>query len=87
MNRSRPPLRIARPCAEANTPEIGPGDLPDRVFLTRTAVLERMCGPLCEAVLDLPGSAATLAALARSDLLLVPLDGQRAVVPLPSPVP
>ena len=26
-----------------------------RVFLTRTAVLERMCGPLCEAVLDRPG--------------------------------
>ena len=154
MNRSRPPLRIARPCAEGNTLEIGLGDLPlvadeaarllraaeaapggedataldrpteewpvglylaalclreggllgsaaissggddqlagksmesefpgrsswpDRVFLTRTAVLERMCGPLCEAVLDLPGSAATLAALARSDLLLVPLDGQ-----------
>ena len=47
-----------------------------RVFLTRTAVLERMCGPLCEAVLDQPGAAATLAALARSNLLLVPLDGQ-----------
>ena len=45
-----------------------------RVFLTRTAVLERMCGPLCEAVLDRPGSAATLADLARSNLLLVPLD-------------
>ena len=45
-----------------------------RVFLTRTAVLERMCGPLCEAVLDQPGAAATLAALARSNLLLVPLD-------------
>ena len=45
-----------------------------RVFLTRTAVLERMCGPLCEAVLDTPGSAATLADLARSNLLLVPLD-------------
>ena len=45
-----------------------------RAFLTRTAVLERMCGPLCEAVLDLPGSAATLADLARSNLLLVPLD-------------
>src|SRR5262249_35717638 len=27
-----------------------------REFLTRTAVLERMCGPLCEAVLELPGS-------------------------------
>jgi LuxR family transcriptional regulator, maltose regulon positive regulatory protein len=45
-----------------------------RVFLTRTAVLERMCGPLCEAVLDLPGSGATLAELARSNMLLVPLD-------------
>ena len=45
-----------------------------RAFLTHTAVLERMSGPLCEAVLDLPGSAATLADLARSNLLLVPLD-------------
>ena len=45
-----------------------------RVFLTRTAVLERLSGPLCEAVLDLPGSAATLADLVRSNLLLVPLD-------------
>ena len=45
-----------------------------RVFLTRTAVLERMCGPLCEAVLDVAGSAAALADLARSNLLLVPLD-------------
>ncbi len=45
-----------------------------RVFLTRTAVLERMCGPLCEAVLDRTGSAAILADLAGSNLLLVPLD-------------
>jgi LuxR family maltose regulon positive regulatory protein len=45
-----------------------------RVFLTRTAVLERMCGPLCEAVLDMAGSAAILADLAGSNLLLVPLD-------------
>ena len=45
-----------------------------RVFLTRTAVLERLCGPLCEAVLDQAGAAAILAALARSNLLLVPLD-------------
>jgi LuxR family transcriptional regulator, maltose regulon positive regulatory protein len=47
-----------------------------RVFLTRTAVLERMSGPLCEAVLGLPGSGAALADLARSNLLLVPLDRQ-----------
>jgi LuxR family transcriptional regulator, maltose regulon positive regulatory protein len=45
-----------------------------RVFLTRTAVLERMSGPPCEAVLELSGSAATLAGLARSNLMLVPLD-------------
>jgi LuxR family transcriptional regulator, maltose regulon positive regulatory protein len=45
-----------------------------RVFLTRTAVLERMCGPLCDAVLDLPRSAAILADLAGSNVLLVPLD-------------
>ncbi len=45
-----------------------------RVFLTRTAVLERMSGPLCDAVLDVRGSAATLADLAQSNLLLVPLD-------------
>jgi LuxR family maltose regulon positive regulatory protein len=45
-----------------------------RLFLTRTAVLERMSGPLCEAVLELPGAASTLTGLARSNLLLVPLD-------------
>ena len=45
-----------------------------RAFLTRTAVLERMSGPLCEAVLDLPGAGAVLAGLASSNLLLVPLD-------------
>ncbi len=47
---------------------------PRRVFLRRAAVLERMSAPLCEAVLGLPGSAAALADLARSNLLLVPLD-------------
>jgi LuxR family maltose regulon positive regulatory protein len=45
-----------------------------RIFLTRSAVLERMSGPLCEAVLSTPGSAETLADLARSNMLLVPLD-------------
>ncbi len=45
-----------------------------RAFLTRTAVLERMCGPLCDAVLEGSGSADALAELERSNLLLVPLD-------------
>jgi len=45
-----------------------------RAFLTRTAVLGRMCGPLCDAVLEQSGTQAILADLARSNLLLVPLD-------------
>jgi LuxR family maltose regulon positive regulatory protein len=45
-----------------------------RAFLTRTAVLDRMGGPLCVAVLELPGSHATLTDLVRSNVLLVPLD-------------
>src|SRR6266536_3790966 len=32
-----------------------------RMFLTRTAVLERMCGALCDAVLEMPGGATALA--------------------------
>ncbi len=47
---------------------------PQRMFLTRTAILERMCEPLCEAVLGSGGSAATLAGMARSNVPLVPLD-------------
>jgi LuxR family transcriptional regulator, maltose regulon positive regulatory protein len=46
-------------------------------FLTRTAVLDRLSGPLCDAVLGTTGSAAVLAALERSNLLVVPLDRQR----------
>jgi LuxR family maltose regulon positive regulatory protein len=48
--------------------------LRQRAFLTRTAVLERICGPLCDAVLQVSGSAAVLADLAGSNVLLVPLD-------------
>jgi LuxR family maltose regulon positive regulatory protein len=43
-------------------------------FLTRTAVLERLSGPLCDAVLETSGSAATLESLTRSNLFLIPLD-------------
>jgi LuxR family transcriptional regulator, maltose regulon positive regulatory protein len=51
---------------------------PDEVrFLTRTAVLERMSGPLCDAVLESSGSAAILESLERSNLFLVPLNGDR----------
>jgi LuxR family maltose regulon positive regulatory protein len=43
-------------------------------FLTRTAVLARMSGPLCDAVLEEEGCATTLESQARSNLFLVPLD-------------
>ena len=43
-------------------------------FLTRTAVLERMSGQLCDAVLEKSGSSATLESLARSNLFVVALD-------------
>jgi LuxR family maltose regulon positive regulatory protein len=46
-------------------------------FLTRTAVLDRLSGPLCDAVLDTTGSAETLEHLERSNLLVVPLDRDR----------
>jgi LuxR family maltose regulon positive regulatory protein len=46
-------------------------------FLTRTSVLERMSGPLCDAVLDTRGSGQVLASLEDSNLLVVPLDRQR----------
>src|SRR5262249_62419061 len=58
-----------------------------RAFLTRTAVLTRLSGTLCEAVLELPGAAAILADLARSNLLLVPLDRRRRAVRHPPPCP
>jgi LuxR family transcriptional regulator, maltose regulon positive regulatory protein len=43
-------------------------------FLTRTAVLERMCGPLCDAVLESQGSEKILDSLERSNLFVVALD-------------
>jgi LuxR family transcriptional regulator, maltose regulon positive regulatory protein len=46
-------------------------------FLTRTAVLERMSGQLCDAVLDVKGSSQVLASLEDSNLLVVPLDRHR----------
>jgi LuxR family transcriptional regulator, maltose regulon positive regulatory protein len=46
-------------------------------FLMRTAVLERLSGPLCDAVLGTTGSAQVLELLEQSNLLVVPLDRQR----------
>jgi LuxR family maltose regulon positive regulatory protein len=46
-------------------------------FLLRTSVLERLSGPLCDALLETDGSAEVLAELERSNLFLVPLDDHR----------
>ena len=43
-------------------------------FLVRASVLEHLSGPLCDAVLRRQGSALELARLARSTMILVPLD-------------
>ena len=46
-------------------------------FMLRTSVLERLCAPLCDAVLGAPGSGDALASLERSNLFLIPLDDRR----------
>jgi LuxR family maltose regulon positive regulatory protein len=48
-----------------------------RRFLLRTSILERLSGPLCDAVLEAQGSAELLEELERSNLFLVPLDDHR----------
>src|SRR5439155_26837104 len=47
---------------------------PDLDFLTRTSILDRLSGSLCDAVLEREGSANVLRRLARSNVLLVALD-------------
>jgi LuxR family transcriptional regulator, maltose regulon positive regulatory protein len=48
---------------------------PDQLeFLTRSSVLGALSGPMCDAVLELRGSAGMLARLARSNVLLAPTD-------------
>ncbi len=53
---------------------LGPEDVR---FLTETAILDRLSGPLCDAVLQTTGSAGKLEALERSNLNVVPLDRTR----------
>ena len=43
-------------------------------LMTRTSILDRVNGPLCDAVTQTPGAGDRLAELARSNLFLVPLD-------------
>ena len=46
-------------------------------FLLQTSILDRLSGPLCDAVTGQDGSKAKLAALERGNLFLVPLDDRR----------
>jgi LuxR family transcriptional regulator, maltose regulon positive regulatory protein len=58
--------------------EVLAGQSPDRRrFLVRTSVLERLCGPLCDAVTGGSASAAVLEEIERANLFLVPLDATR----------
>jgi LuxR family transcriptional regulator, maltose regulon positive regulatory protein len=52
---------------------------PDRVrgFLLQTAILDGLCGPLCNAVTGREDSAEMLDALERGNLFIVPLDDRR----------
>jgi LuxR family maltose regulon positive regulatory protein len=57
---------------QQQTPEI-------QSFLLRTSILDRLCGPLCEAVLNTPAGSgqAMLEYLERANLFSVPLDNER----------
>ncbi len=46
-------------------------------FLLRTSILDRLCGPLCEAVTGDPDGQARLEELERANLLISPLDDER----------
>ncbi|TFC12431.1 helix-turn-helix transcriptional regulator [Cryobacterium algoritolerans] len=48
-----------------------------REFLYQTAILDRLSGPLCEAVTGQAGGAEMLETLERSNLFVVPLDDRR----------
>jgi LuxR family maltose regulon positive regulatory protein len=53
-----------------------------RSFLLQTSVLNRMCGPLCDAVVEAgrpgaPDGQAMLEALEQKNLFVIPLDGER----------
>src|SRR5579859_3991437 len=48
-----------------------------RGFLLQTSILDRLCGPLCDAVTGQADGSGRLQALERANLFLVPLDDQR----------
>jgi LuxR family maltose regulon positive regulatory protein len=45
-------------------------------FVLQTSILDRLCGPLCEAVTGDPGGQETLQGLERANLFIIPLDNE-----------
>jgi LuxR family maltose regulon positive regulatory protein len=56
---------------------LGPLTIDDRTLLMQSSILERLSGPLCDAVVERSGSAVRLKELARATLFLVPLDAEQ----------
>jgi len=48
-----------------------------RLFLLQTSILDRLCGPLCDAVTGRDDSRQVLAQLEQANLFLIPLDDER----------
>ncbi len=71
-----PVAALASPHASPSAPDYLRSELLDPrpeaevVFMTRSSILDRLNGPVCDAVLEQRGSAARLASLARSTLLV-----------------
>jgi LuxR family maltose regulon positive regulatory protein len=58
--------------------EVFEGQAPElKDFLLKTSILERLCGPLCDAVTESPGSQLLLGRLEQANLFLIPLDQAR----------
>ena len=51
-------------------------DPPAQALMLRASILDRLTGPLCDAVMEQEGSAQMLETLSRSNLFLVPLDDE-----------
>ncbi len=58
------------------TEVLEPHEPPMQELMLRTSILERLHGPLCDAVLEQQDSAGMLNALSRTNLFLVPLDDE-----------
>ena len=60
------------------TTEVLAGQAPEtRAFMLATSVLDRLCAPLCDQVVDGAGSAAMLRDIERSNSFLIALDNRR----------